>query len=215
MKYYLMILVVMLSGCRTFDMIFNPNSYKKIDYPATENKISGNVLVYVDEDNIIKEAVAGEKPIKASGTLKNIGDKAIFNRGDLISLGTDQIDFDKSTLRLKANDENNSFDIEVVDKYKDNIQLSSKCETLSIYDSSELPKIQVKNLQGEHQIIITPIFSNKSECKLLGYQVRYGDQKLSRCRQEAKYVYDTFLSCNGKNPPQRRKKSLQEILFGK
>jgi hypothetical protein len=223
MKNIVFILILIsLTGCTTFDMILHPSEYQKKNYSIIEKRlVYDTVSVHIDNQDNSFEPVAGVLP-KRSFTLSKIGDRITFKKGEPIELISDNIDFNRASIQVITDETKDEVTLVVSDQQLNVVDFQKKCECIEVRNTTQIPPIELNPKLDPHQIIITPIFSNCPDCVLIGYQIRYGDQQLGGCWNEAKEVYDKFKCCLPKYNPnssimkeQRKTKDFYKIMFGK
>jgi len=217
---FLFIVFLLFQSCTSWDMIIHPSNYQKRNYATEKIFVHDTINVYFNsEGKILRGPIAGFRPNKQL-TFSKIGDRITVSKYDKIELISDGIDFNNSSISIYSKENSDSLIIAIVDKFHEDYVFTDKCQCYTIYEVNEIPPIKVSANLDIHQIVITPIYNNTKECKHLGYQIRYGDQKFGGCWKEAKTVYNIFKKCvKGKNIKIRHRKSypdnLDEILFGK
>lgn len=103
--------------------------------------------------------------------------------------------------------------IKVVELLKKKIITFNKicdCDTISV---AQLSRIEIANNSGKNeQVVITPIFNNRQECILIGYEVRLGVIERG-CQSD--YI-DLCKDCLKRGtPPPPTPRDWESILFGK
>jgi len=192
---------MILSSCSTY----RPND-KVILYDT--------VFVTVNEEGNLEEITpGGTKRPNREITLSNPGDEFTFKKGETFKLIAEGIDFGNNTIRIIKSEGSDLIKLQVVEFRDSEIKLTKKCQTVTWRDPNFIPEINLKDVNEQQQIVITPTFNNK--CEKTGYQIRYGSVERG-CRAEAKVVLDRFNKCVGqiKQPKPRLKPvDLGDILF--
>lgn len=228
MKKIIIILLATFSlySCTTIDIISNPDLYVKKNYSDAQIIVYDTIKVKVEQyEHVLTEAVAGEQPKKRL-VIDKIGKKVEFQKGEPIELISNGFNFANASIKITTDEENNRIELEVIDSQLQIVKFEKKCQCIEVRNINQLPPIDLNPGLDPHQIVITPIFNNNNDCQLVGYQIRYGDQKYGGCTQaEATQVHNTFKNCIKKidknanqtnfsgNKIKKQEKSLSYILF--
>ncbi len=186
-----------LSSCNTF----------RSDKPR--EIIYDTIYVKMNYQGDLERAVAGERPVQLQ-TFYKAGQSISFKKGEIVQIGSEGIDFSRITFRVDYSDNNDSITIRTVNIEDSEVKLSSKCETIVWNDPDYLPTIRIDSHLEPQQIVITPIFD--SNCKKMGYQIRYGSKERG-CKKQAEEVLEQFNRCIKKTQQKKIRKKLSDVLF--
>ena len=186
-----------------------------------EEYVTGNVVLAVDQDGTFN------RESQPSGTVKEFvfrseKDRAEFFVGDPIRIRTEDIDFGNYTFKTvvaqgQPGRDRVTMTLERV--LENTIRLEEKCQTIFWNNPYYTPVIEISSVLDPEQIILTPVFN--SECRRIGYEVRYGSEERG-CKKQAKEKLSQFKRCveRDSTPPPRKKnspdpsRSLAEVVFG-
>lgn len=185
MKYVLISLFfLLLLSCETLKV--NDSTYMKVKDDASYELVdSKKAITGLSANQIVK--------------LKNSGDSYIVQLNKPFLFSLENFNPNELTIITEIHSNKEMATIKVINKREPEIiEIKESCQTYCSYDLDYFPTFTVAPNLKKEQIIFTPIYNNKSDCKLIGYQIRYGDQQLAGCKEEAGNIYDVFKGCRNK-----------------
>lgn len=217
----LLLLCLFLSACSHFHRLLNPSQYVKLENKSQNKKYSESYesdIIQIDSDRVLK-AVSGGKAKSNYRIVKlsSIDDEAFINIDEPFLLELNGVNWHDAMIVTKSSRKNNQVLLKLMKKHQD-IQFINKCETIEVYNVDYLPLISTIT-ELKHQLIVTPIYSKSKDknfdCQLLGYQIRYGDQKYAKCQIEAGEIYNRFIKCSYSSSPPPPPIDIMEVLLKK
>ncbi len=209
----ILILVLILPGCRTFDMIFNPGDYIPRDTPREKEYIYDTIFVANAQGEMV--SVAPEPKKAKQLVFDKVGESCTFKPGETIEVISDGVDFSQYTFDIETREDNEDITLTLVDKDVTRVILASKCQTIIRTGIEVVPKVEVAPGLKPEQIVCTPLFDD--ECQKIGYEIRYGSEERG-CRKEARPNLIKFRDCakekpikNSKNPKLLHKLALPPV----
>ncbi len=186
-------MMLLFSSCKTLDMVLNPNSYIKWgNSPVVREIVYDTVLVQVDSQQGLTPAVRG-MPTK-DVVFTDFGQSVRFRSGDIIRLMYDGVDISLATLQANIDPTNGEVVLSLI-RRNEPVRLSRKCQAVIRMDS-QIPIVEVKEGLSPEQVVVTPVFN--SECKQIGYEIRYGSTERG-CMNEAQKTLTQFRNCVDRN----------------
>ncbi len=185
--------ILFLSSCKTLDMVLNPNSYVKWgNNPVVREIVYDTVVVQVDSQQGVTQAVKG-MPTK-NVVFTDFGQSVRFRSGEIIRLMYDAVDVSIATLQANIDPSTGEVVLSLI-RRNEPVQLSRKCQAVIRMDS-QIPIVEVKEGLSPEQVVVTPVFN--SECKQIGYEIRYGSTERG-CLNEAQKTLNQFRNCVDRN----------------
>jgi len=192
-------------------------------------KVNDSAFMKISDDSsyeLIKSgtATAGNSKIKIV-SLKNAGDSYTVDLNKPFLFSLEDFDPNDLTIVTEINKDMGSATIKALNKRNlETIEIKDTCQTYCSYDLDYFPTFTVASNLKKEQIIFTPIYNNKKDCKLIGYQIRYGDIQLAGCKESAGEIYDIFKGCrtkstytkspiNKKNKNEDKKITISKMFF--
>lgn len=195
-----LLIMLLIGGCQSFDMFFNPGDYMRRDTPREKEYITDTVFI----TNATGEIVNEPAPKKAKQLVfENVGESCIFKPGETIEVISDGVDFSQYTFDIETSEENQDIKLTLVDKEATKVILTTKCQTIIRTGIEVVPKVEVAPGLKPEQIVCTPLFDD--ECQKIGYEIRYGSEERG-CRKEAKPNLVKFRDCAKEKPNKSNKK---------
>ncbi len=196
-NFLILIMIILLSGCTTWDMMVHPGNYIPRDTPREKEYIYDTIRITNDNGSITSAAISGLKPAKQL-TFSKIGQQYSFKQGETIEIISDGVDFSQTTFDIELNEESKEIELKLVDKDYSKVQLTSKCQTIVRTGIEYVPKIEIAKGLKPEQIIVTPLCDGAGS--KIGYEIRYGSEERG-CRKEAKQGLLGFKKCRDDEPP--------------
>jgi len=171
--------------------------------------------VVVTEDTVYTQATAGGLTYSASAkgkaaarteTLNKVGDEIVMKYGESVFIVLDSLDPTAVTLESIIDDATKSVTLRVVDKNKDVVLLTHKCQTVDRIGGGapSFPNIELAEGLVPEQVVVTPMCDEKN--RLAGYSIRYGSEERG-CQIQAQAGLRSFHKCYEKIAPEPKKAS--------
>ncbi len=168
----------------------------------------------LSEDTVAVVATAGglsyaQTPKQKSPTrtesLSKVGDIVEIKYGEALLLVLDSLNPAEMTIESVIDEATKSVTLRVVDKTKDVVILTHKCQTIDRVGggATEFPRIQLAEGLQPEQVVVTPMCDEKN--RMAGYSIRYGSEERG-CQIQAQAGLRSFHRC-GEKPKSEPKKS--------
>jgi len=182
--------LVLMTGCKTADMIFHPDDFIKRDSPRQYEFVHDTIKLYNDQGEM-SDAIKGAS-INRRLVFSNVGESYKFKSGEAVEVIMDGIDMSVAGFDIVTDDNTGDITLKLIDKAFTKVKLESKCQTIVRTGIDYVPKIEVAQGLKPEQIVVTPMFDD--DCNKIGYQIRYGSTEKG-CRKEAREVLTKFKDC--------------------
>jgi len=174
--------------------------------PPTPNYEAMYAPVVLSEDTVAIVATAGgfnytpSAKVKAGArteTLAKVGDVVEVRYGESILLVLDSLNPAEMTIESVIDEDTKSVTLRVVDKAKDIVVLTHKCQTIDRVGggAADFPRIQLASGLSPEQVVITPMCDEAN--RLAGYSIRYGSEERG-CQIQAQSGLRSFHRCGDK-----------------
>ncbi|MCX6139249.1 MAG: hypothetical protein NTX15_00180 [Candidatus Kapabacteria bacterium] len=169
--------------------------------------------IEIAEDTVLAVATAGglsysalpktKTPVRTE-SLTNVGDEIVMKYGESVFIVLDSLNPAAVTIESRIDETTKTVTLRVVDKTKDVVLLTHKCQTVGRVGggATSFPRVELADGLSPEQVVVTPMCDEKN--RLAGYSIRYGSEERG-CQIQAQAGLRSFHRCNEKITPEPKK----------